>query len=122
MIAYIFQVWEYNPHDTVNPGCCEQKSLFTELFPLHPDSIGKTYQGEEVPLLTGHVDTVYYSYSPNAMYFIKGKYVWKNILFTRQDPETGKILHNSVDQNELQFAGKSNEFWQDLCTVDLDQH
>ena len=119
----VIQVYEYNPHEKTNSGCCESIVLFTDMFPLHPDSANTIeFMGETVHPLTGNVDAVYFSYGDRTVYFFRGKYVWENTLFHVMDPETGIVKYNSIDQNELRFRGKSNEFWQDLCHVDLDQH
>ena len=121
----MFQVWEVDPHaPDGQQGCCENQMMFVDMFPLSAsDNELKIIDGEFVEPLTGNVDAVFHSHIHRTVYFIRGLFVWENIRYSNRDPVTGDFLgYNSPDQNELVFLGRVNDFWQDICEVNMDQN
>ena len=79
-------------------GCCVRKRLISEEFPAA--------EGEEP--LPSDLDSVYYSYNNQTVYFIKNEDVWQNVRF---HPRQKTI------RNEIKYVGKWYEQWFDICDV-----
>lgn len=102
-ILYIFlsilQVYVYDPElKGDEKGCCVRVRSIAEEFP--------PLDGEEP--LPPNLDSVYYSYKDQAMYFFKDEEVWKNELF---HPKQKQI------RNGIKKIGNWYDKWFDICDV-----
>lgn len=93
----IFQVWIYDAALIGRNGCCAAKHSFSDLYPTLNDDSGDT------EVLTGHISSIYYSYTDHTTYMFKGETVYV------------------VNVNEVASVKKRDPWyaiWFDICEVD----
>jgi len=88
-------------------ACCVAKHRFTELFPTL-----STESSTSSPL-TGHVDSVHYSYHSRAVFMLAGETVYELVPATGDAAaDTGRWWLGVVD------VGPWYNIWYDICDVE----
>lgn len=114
-VCYLWQVGVVDPFidNPENGSCCLRQYNFSDYFQFNASEYQDWNITEEVPEITGYVDTVYLRYTERALYFFKNEYVYK--------ADIGPVRRNKVWGDpgpvKLHFMGKWNTMWYDLCDV-----
>ena len=102
-IGFFVKVYVYDYKPDGDHSCCVRVEDISSEFPPASQSDRRSSSNETYE---NNLDSIYFSYYRNSIYFIKGDDVWENKRYK---------LNGGQRQNSISYNGKWYDTWQFLC-------